>query len=78
MPLAKKYGAPHKLKSDLYQNGFGATWRGENFAWGRGAQLIILNEGDAGGPAQISGDSSGVIVSPPLGPPETPKAPLYF
>lgn len=75
--FGEKYGVPHKLKSDSYQNGFGATWRGENFAWERGAQLIVLNEGSAGGPAQF-GDSNGVIVNPQLGPPAASQQPLDF
>jgi hypothetical protein len=76
--FSKKYGTPQKLESDSYQNGFGATWRGENFVWKKGEQLIILNEGAGGGPAQIGDDSNGVIVSPAFGPPAAPQQPLDF
>jgi hypothetical protein len=47
-----KYGESTVESPDDYQNGFGANWRGANFAWTHGSQRILLHEGQGNGPAQ--------------------------
>jgi hypothetical protein len=49
-----KYGEPTALAPDAYQNGFGASWKGANFAWISGHQEILLHEGPGNGPGQDS------------------------
>ncbi|HEV2679231.1 MAG TPA: hypothetical protein VGV14_01905 [Rhodanobacter sp.] len=72
--FSKKYGAPHRLDSDEYQNDFGAVRRGENFRWGRGAQSITLNQGSG----EVISDSEGVFIDSSLGPPAAPQHTLDF
>jgi hypothetical protein len=52
-----KYGEPASIASDDFQNGFGARWKGANFAWTSGSQAILLHEGPGNGPAQDSADT---------------------
>lgn len=72
--FSKKYGAPHRLDPDAYQNDFGATRQGENFRWARGAQSITLNQGSG----EVISDSKGVFMDSSLGPPTAPQQPLDF
>ncbi len=72
--FSKKYGAPRRLGSDVYQNDFGAIWRSENVRWEKGTQSITLNQGSG----EIASDSHGVFTDSSLGPAAAPQRPLDF
>jgi hypothetical protein len=57
-----KYGEPAALPPDAYQNGFGASWKGTNFAWTNGPQSILLHEGANNGPGQDYSATSGQVT----------------
>jgi hypothetical protein len=50
--ITAKYGGSTALAAEEYQNGFGASWKGANFAWTNGSQSILLHEGANNDPGQ--------------------------
>jgi hypothetical protein len=60
--LMTKYGEPTAIAADDYQNGFGARWKGANFAWTSGTQVVLLHEGSGNGPGQEYSTTSGQLT----------------
>jgi len=47
-----KYGPPSEQSESQFQNGFGASWTGEDLFWKLGTQSLFLYEGPKNGPGQ--------------------------
>jgi len=77
-----KYGAPRSATTSSYQNGFGASWTGQNLYWERGRESIIFTEGPGNGPGQSAATephpSSAMFLDADLQPPPEKPAPLDF
>lgn len=80
--LREKYGEPDKVEYEHFQNGFGASWKGEELIWKNGSQRIATVEGSGNGPGQDRFDStktSGIFMEDDsLAPPHTARLKVDF
>jgi len=77
----QKYGVPTVVNATSYQNGYGASWKGEVLGWKSFTQIILIAEGPANGPGQNSFESrqaSGIIFQDTALQPPTAAPPVNF